>query len=272
MPNNKMERFTQRARRVLSLAQEEAERLHHNNIGPEHLLLGIMLEEHGIGARVLRDLELEQRRVKELIEELTLANVRPQLATTELSDGSKKILELSVDEARRMGHHYIGTEHLLLGLARMTDSVALDVLKRLGVSPEEIRRQTRRMLQESPAQVQPNLGTQLDASPAAVPMLEQATKRLPADAYEMLENVLMKILDMIEADKLSVEKGVELFSTLTPDLKLAPGQQAELISHLFDQKKFNDYNVHLTTLDAKGTQTFNHSGLPLTTVLTEIDR
>ncbi len=152
MPNNKMERFTQRARRVLSLAQEEAERLRHNYIGTEHLLLGLLREEGGVAGRVLRDLGLEQRRVEELVDELTRATARTSATTAELSPGTKRVLELAVDEARRMGHHYIGTEHLLLGLVRQSDGVAIDVLKRLGVSPEEVRRQTRRVLQESPVQ------------------------------------------------------------------------------------------------------------------------
>ncbi len=152
MPNNKMERFTQRARRVLSLAQEEAERLRHNYIGTEHLLLGLLREEGGVAGRVLRDLGLEQRRVEELVEELTRATARTTATTAELSPGTKRVLELAVDEARRMGHHYIGTEHLLLGLVRQSEGVAIDVLKRLGVSPEEVRRQTRRVLQESPVQ------------------------------------------------------------------------------------------------------------------------
>jgi ATP-dependent Clp protease ATP-binding subunit ClpC len=147
-----MERFTQRARRVLSLAQEEAERLQHNYIGTEHLLLGLMREEGGVAGRVLRDLGLEQRRVEELVERLTRASNRTSTAPLDLSPGTKKVLELAVDEARRMGHHYIGTEHLLLGLVRQQEGVAIDVLKRLGVSPEEIRRQTRRVLQESPVQ------------------------------------------------------------------------------------------------------------------------
>lgn len=151
MPN-KMERFTQRARRVLSLAQEEAERLQHNYIGTEHLLLGLMREEGGVAGRVLRDLGLEQRRVEELVERLTRATTRTPNAQLDLSPGTKRVLELAVDEARRMGHHYIGTEHLLLGLVRQSEGVAIDVLKRLGVSPEEVRRQTRRVLQESPAQ------------------------------------------------------------------------------------------------------------------------
>jgi len=147
-----MERFTQRARRVLSLAQEEAERLRHNYIGTEHLLLGLLREEGGVAGRVLRDLGLEQRRVEELVEELTRATARTTATTAELSPGTKRVLELAVDEARRMGHHYIGTEHLLLGLVRQSEGVAIDVLKRLGVSPEEVRRQTRRVLQESPVQ------------------------------------------------------------------------------------------------------------------------
>src|SRR3982751_1735162 len=145
-----MERFTQRARRVLSLAQEEAERLRHNYIGTEHLLLGLMREEGGVAGRVLRDLGLEQRRVEELVEELTRATARTTNTALDLSPGTKRVLELAVDEARRMGHHYIGTEHLLLGLVRQSEGVAIDVLKRLGVSPEEVRRQTRRVLQESP--------------------------------------------------------------------------------------------------------------------------
>jgi ATP-dependent Clp protease ATP-binding subunit ClpC len=149
-----MERFTQRARRVLSLAQEEAERLRHNYIGTEHLLLGLMREEGGVAGRVLRDLGLEQRRVEELVEELTRASTRIPSSALDLSPGTKRVLELAVDEARRMGHHYIGTEHLLLGLVRQSDGVAIDVLKRLGISPEEVRRKTRSVLQESPVQSQ----------------------------------------------------------------------------------------------------------------------
>ncbi|MEL7234061.1 MAG: ATP-dependent Clp protease ATP-binding subunit, partial [Chloroflexota bacterium] len=157
-----MERFTQRARRVLSLAQEEAERLQHNHIGTEHLLLGLMREDGGVAGRVLRELGLDQRRVEELVERMTRATTRPANAQLDLSPGTKRVLELAVDEARRMGHHYIGTEHLLLGLVRQTEGVAIDVLRRLGVSPEEVRRQTRRVLQESP--VQPNQPTDDDSS------------------------------------------------------------------------------------------------------------
>ncbi|KAB2866091.1 MAG: AAA family ATPase, partial [Anaerolineae bacterium] len=147
---NKMERFTQRARRVLSLAQEEAERLQHSYIGTEHLLLGLMREEGGVAGRVLSELGLDQRRVEELIERMTSSNRTTGPVQMDLSPSTKKVLELAVDEARRMGHHYIGTEHLLLGLVRQQDGVAIEVLKRLHINPEDVRRQTRRILQEDP--------------------------------------------------------------------------------------------------------------------------
>src|SRR5215212_4383761 len=164
---DKMQRFTQRARRVLSLAQEEAERLQHSYIGTEHLLLGLMREEGGVAGRVLRDLGLDPRRVEELVERMTRAGQRTGAARLDLSPGTKKVLELAVDEARRMGHHYIGTEHLLLGLVRQSEGIAIDVLKRLNVSPEEVRRQTRRVLQESP--VQSNQPSEPDPRPRRRP-------------------------------------------------------------------------------------------------------
>lgn len=147
---NKMERFTQRARRVLSLAQEEAERMQHSYIGTEHLLLGLMREEGGVAGRVLSELGLDPRRVEELVERLTSSKRTSGPTQMDLSPSTKKVLELAVDEARRLGHHYIGTEHLLLGLVRQTDGVAIEVLKRLNINPEDVRRQTRRILQEDP--------------------------------------------------------------------------------------------------------------------------
>jgi ATP-dependent Clp protease ATP-binding subunit ClpC len=182
-----MERFTQRARRVLSLAQEEAERLQHNYIGTEHLLLGLMREEGGVAGRVLRDLGLEQSRVEELVERLTRASTRTSIVASalDLSPGTKKVLELAVDEARRMGHHYIGTEHLLLGLVRQSEGVAIDVLKRLGISPEEIRRQTRRVLQESPVQShQPEQQRGPGRSKEKTPLVDQLATDLTALARD----------------------------------------------------------------------------------------
>ncbi len=143
-----MERFTQRARRVLSLAHQEAERMRHNTISTEHLLLGLIQEEGGIAGRVLRDLGLEPERVQEMVERISgIGQYRG--TKIDLSAGVQQVLEYAIDEAHRMGHHYIGTEHLLLGLVRSTEGKAMEVLRKLGVTPEQIRRQTRRVLQES---------------------------------------------------------------------------------------------------------------------------
>jgi ATP-dependent Clp protease ATP-binding subunit ClpC len=143
-----MERFTQRARRVLSLAHQEAERLRQSTIGTEHLLLGLIQEEGGVASRVLRDLGLEPDRIRELVERMSgFGSYRG--GKIDLSPGVQQVLEFAIDEARKLGHHYIGTEHLLLGLVRLTEGGAIDVFRKLGVTPEQIRRQTRRVLQES---------------------------------------------------------------------------------------------------------------------------
>ena len=146
---NKLERFSQRARRVLQLAQEEAERLSHNYIGTEHLLLGIVREENGIAGRVLRELGAKPDRVAEMVERMTGAGKR---STSErkldLTPRTKQVIEFAVDEARKLGHSYIGTEHLLLGLMRQGDGVAIDVMRQLGLTAERVRRETLRAIQQ----------------------------------------------------------------------------------------------------------------------------
>ncbi len=141
-----MERFTQRARRVLSLAHQEAEHTRQGLIGTEHLLLSLLEEEGGVAGRVLRDLGLENSRVREMTRRLGIK--APYVSgKIELAADTRLVLEFAIEEAHKMGHHYVGTEHLLLALVR-GDSVALEVLKKLGVTADQIRRQVRRVLQE----------------------------------------------------------------------------------------------------------------------------
>ena len=113
-----MERFTQRARRVLSLAHTEAERAHQNTIGTEHLLLGLADEDGGVAGRVLRELGLESARVREMVERVSPVG-RFSGNKIDLASDTQQVLEFAVDEARRLGHHYIGTEHILLALVRV---------------------------------------------------------------------------------------------------------------------------------------------------------
>jgi ATP-dependent Clp protease ATP-binding subunit ClpC len=161
-----MERFTQRARRVLSLAHQEAERAHQNLIGTEHLLIGLVEEEGGVAGRVLREMGLETERVREMVNRLT-GEGHSADDKIELSNETQLVLEFAIEEARRLGHHYIGTEHLLLGLVR-GEGTALETLRRLGVTPDDVRRQTRRVLQESSS-----------SSPAPAGPTKEPQKSLP---------------------------------------------------------------------------------------------
>ncbi len=143
-----MERFTQRARRVLSLAHKEAERMKHDKIGTEHLLLGLLLDQGGIAGRVLRELGLDVESVLTITERITGIGEFSGEALA-LSQGTQRVLELAVEEARNLSHHYIGVEHILLGLISYGKGVANDVLIQLGLTPDQIRRQTLRMMEEA---------------------------------------------------------------------------------------------------------------------------
>ena len=142
-----MERFTQRARRVLSLAHKEAERMQHSKIGTEHLLLGLLLDQGGIAGKVLRELGLDTDSVLTIIERITGYGEHRGDALA-LSPGTQRVLELAVEEARNLNHHYIGVEHILLGLVAYKKGVANEVLTQLGLTPKQIRRQTLRVMEE----------------------------------------------------------------------------------------------------------------------------
>jgi excisionase family DNA binding protein len=140
--------FTERARKVLSLAQEEAQRFNHNYIGTEHLLLGLVREGDGVAAKVLNNLGVELNKVRSAVDFVIGQGDRVLLGEIGLTPRAKKVIDLAVDEARRLGHHYIGTEHLLLGLVREGEGIAAGVLESLGVNLEKARRETIKILTE----------------------------------------------------------------------------------------------------------------------------
>src|SRR5919199_3774064 len=145
---DRFDKFTERARKVLQLAQEEAQRFNHNYIGTEHLLLGLVREGEGVAAKVLGNLGIELTKVRSAVEFIIGRGERQVMGEIGLTPRAKKVIELAVDEARRLGHHYIGTEHLLLGLIREGEGVAAGVLERLGVSLERVRTQTVKVLSQ----------------------------------------------------------------------------------------------------------------------------
>src|SRR5512133_1237356 len=205
-----MERFTQRARRVLSLAHQEAEQSRNNNIGTEHLLLGLMDEEGGVAGRVLRELGMTSDRVREVIRRVTTSSSSFDPNRVELAGETQQVLEHAVEEARRLGHHYIGTEHILLGLIRV-DSTAMEVLRRLGVTPEQIRRQTRRVLNESasssptPTSAGPARGA---AQGAKTPLVDQLASDLTSKAEE-------KKLDPVIGRQMEIERVIQILARRT---------------------------------------------------------
>jgi len=138
-------RFTERAQKVLALAQEEAIRLGHNNIGTEHILLGLIREGEGIAAKALMALGLGPDKIQKEVESL-IGRGNEVSHTIHYTPRAKKVIELSMDEARKLGHSYVGTEHILLGLIREGEGVAARVLNNLGVSLNKARQQVLQLL------------------------------------------------------------------------------------------------------------------------------
>ena len=146
---DRFDKFTERARKVLTLAQEEAQRFNHNYIGTEHLLLGLVREGEGVAARVLENMGVELPKVRTAVEFIIGRGDRTVVGEIGLTPRAKKVIELAVDEARRLDHHYIGTEHLLLGLVREGEGIAAGVLESLGVNLDKVRHEVIRVLSQS---------------------------------------------------------------------------------------------------------------------------
>lgn len=144
------ERFTPRARQVLGLAGQEAERLQHGSIGAEHLLLALMRDESGITRTILIDrLKMDRERVENLVDDLSYLADTGASGRRDISPELKRALELAIQEADRMKQDHVGTEHLLLGLVRPTEGIIFKMLKRLNITPEEVRQHARRAIQDA---------------------------------------------------------------------------------------------------------------------------
>jgi hypothetical protein len=168
---DRFDKFTERARWVLTLAQEEAQRFNHNYIGTEHLLLGLVREGDGVAAKVLIQLGVELNKVRAQVDTIIGRGERAVVGEVGLTPRAKKVFELAVDEARRLNHRYIGTEHLLLGLVREGEGIAAGVLESLGVDLEHVRAETARLL-----------AIGLADDPVAVPAREILARRLAEPA------------------------------------------------------------------------------------------
>ena len=175
--SSRFEKFSERARRALTYAQEEAQRFNHNYIGTEHILLGLVRESEGVAAKVLTNLDVDLNKVRSAVEFIIGRGGKTGSAEVGLTPRAKRVIELAVDEARRLNHSYVGTEHLLLGLLREEGGVAGGVLESLGVNLERARAETTRVLNQGAVQ-----GQQGARSTSRTPTLDQLGLDLTAMA------------------------------------------------------------------------------------------
>ena len=212
------DKFTERARKVLQLAQEEAQRFNHNYIGTEHLLLGLVREGEGVAAKVLANLGVDLNKVRSAVEFIIGRGERTVTGDIGLTPRAKKVIELSVEEARRLNHNYIGTEHLLLGLVREGEGIAAGVLESLGVSLDKVRQQVNYVLNQSSTYSQ-----QESRHSSKTPVIDQMGMDLTAAARA-------NKLDPCIGREKELERVIQILSRRTknnPALVGEPGQRRD---------------------------------------------
>ncbi len=222
------ERFTDRAKKVVILAREEATRLNHDYIGPEHLLLGLIRTGEGVAAEALRFLGLELETIRREVEkEVQHGPSQLTIGEVPFTPRSKKVIELAMDEARAMGHNYIGTEHLLLGLIREEEGVAARVLQNLGVDLQKVRQVTMELL-GGPGGMEPAGGggmPQPGFGPGG-PSSQTKTKTPALDAFsrDLSQLARQGKLDPVIGRKDEIERVIRILSRRTKNNPVLLGE------------------------------------------------
>jgi len=210
---SRFEKFSERARRVLTLAQEEAQHLNHSYIGTEHILLGLLREEDGVAAKVLTSLGVNLGKVRSGVEFIIGRGDKPSPGEIGLTPRAKRVIELAIDEARHLGHNYIGTEHLLLGLLHEGGGVAAGVLDSFGITLEQVRNETVKLLSQSVTKTRPT------RTASKTPTLDQFGLDLTAMARA-------KKLDPVIGREKEIQRVIQILSRRTknnPALLGEPG-------------------------------------------------
>src|SRR5438552_14296347 len=214
------ERFTDRARRVLVLAQEEARLLNHNFIGTEHILLGLIHEGEGVAAKALEQLGISLEAVREKVEETLGPAGSSPTGSPPFTPRAKKVLELSLREALQLGHNYIGTEHMLLGLVREGEGVAAQVLVNLGADLSRVRQQVIQLLSGYASQGKegaPAGASSSQETPTGSPVLDQFGRNLTQLARE-------KKLDPVIGRDREIERVMQVLSRRTKNNPVLIGE------------------------------------------------
>jgi ATP-dependent Clp protease ATP-binding subunit ClpC len=198
-----LDRFTRRARQALRLAQEEAQRLNHSYIGTEHLLIGLIRVDNSVASKVLHGVGVDLSQVRELLQQTSGATHMPDLRDETLTPRIKRVLELALNEAKRMGHHYIDTAHVLLGLVKEEDCAAVRILRQLGVSPEQVREETTKKIHQVPAR---------ETAAASKPAKGSVLPQVATDLTQLAEE---NKLDPVIGRQTEIERVIQILSRRT---------------------------------------------------------
>ncbi|MHC5118580.1 MAG: ATP-dependent Clp protease ATP-binding subunit, partial [Planctomycetota bacterium] len=221
------ERFTDRARKVMALANQEAQRFNHEYIGTEHILLGLVKEGNGVGANVLRNLDIDVKKLRLEIEKLVKSG--PDMVTMgklPQTPRTKKVIEFAIEEARSLNHNYVGTEHILLGLLRETEGIAAQVLMNLGLKLEDVRQEVLNLLgagvEDSSFQ---SMGMKMN--PAAAQAAKAAKSKTPAlDSFgrDLTELAAKGELDPVIGRATEIERLVQILCRRTKNNPVLLGE------------------------------------------------
>src|SRR5437016_5962453 len=215
------ERFTDRARKVMQLANQEAQRLNHADIGPEHILLGLVKEGSGVAANVLKNLDIDLRKIRLEVEKLVQSS--PEVGTPgklPQTPRAKKVIEYSIEEARNLNHNYVGTEHLLLGLLREQEGVAAQVLMNLGLKLEDVREEVLNLLGHNMEQSESGSG----GGERAASKTKSKTPALDSFGRDLTELARNSKLDQVIGRTNEIERVIQILSRRTKNNPVLLGE------------------------------------------------
>ena len=221
------ERFTDRARKVMQLANQEAQRFNHEYIGTEHILLGLVKEGSGVAANVLKNLDVDLRKIRFEVEKLVQSG--PEMVTMgklPQTPRAKKVIEYSMEEARNLNHNYVGTEHILLGLLREQEGVAAQVLMNLGLKLEEVREEVLNLLGHGIEGGEGERGGREAGgeSPAAAKGSKSKTPALDSFGRDLTELAKQNKLDPVIGREREIERAIQVLCRRTKNNPVLLGE------------------------------------------------
>ncbi|MCK4958694.1 MAG: NDP-hexose 4-ketoreductase, partial [Planctomycetes bacterium] len=217
------ERFTDRARKVMALANQEAQRFNHEYIGTEHILLGLVKEGSGVGANVLKNLDVDIKKLRLEIEKVVKSG--PDMVTMgklPQTPRAKKVIEFAIEEARALNHNYVGTEHILLGLLRETEGIAAQVLMNLGLKLEEVRQEVLNLLGAGVDNTYQSMG--MKTTPTAGPKQKSKTPALDSFGRDLTELADKDELDPVIGRTDEIERLIQILCRRTKNNPVLLGE------------------------------------------------